>query len=73
MTDAGTLFDLEPRYCMDTNVIVSFLSESDDEYYGADIFVEQWSQIEGLIASGQIVAPRQVSASWRTTPRRSRR
>lgn len=60
MTDEGTLFHLEPRYCIDTNVIVSFLSESDDEYYGADIFAEQWHQIERLIIGSEIIAPRQV-------------
>lgn len=60
MTEILSLFELEPRYCIDTNVIVSFLSQSDDEYYGADIFPVHWRQIETLVASGQIVAPRQV-------------
>lgn len=54
------LFEIEPRYCIDTNVIVSFLSESDDEYYGADIFPDHWDRICRLIASGDIVAPRQI-------------
>jgi Domain of unknown function (DUF4411) len=54
------LFNIEPRYCIDTNVIVSFLSDSDDEYYGADIFPDHWSQIETMITNGEIVAPRQV-------------
>jgi len=60
MTDTGMLFDIEPKYCIDTNVIVSFLSESNDEYYGADIFPDHWKQIESLIDGGQIIAPRQV-------------
>lgn len=60
MTVVGTLFDIEPAYCIDTNVIVSFLSETDDEFYGADIFTEQWHQIEKRIAAGEIIAPRQV-------------
>lgn len=60
MTELGTLFDVDPHYCIDTNVIVSFLSESDDEYYGADIFPDHWRQIESLIASSEIIAPRQV-------------
>ena len=60
MTGLETLFDVDPHYCIDTNVIVSFLSESDDEYYGADIFPGHWRQIESLIASSEIIAPRQV-------------
>lgn len=60
MTGSEPLFDVEPHYCIDTNVIVSFLSESDDEYYGADIFPDHWRQIETLIASSAIIAPRQV-------------
>jgi len=60
MTESGRLFDADPHYCIDTNVIVSFLSETDDEYYGADIFPDHWRQIECLIASSEIVAPRQV-------------
>jgi hypothetical protein len=54
------LFEIEARYCIDTNVLVSFLSESDDEYYGADIFPDHWALIERLITGGEIVAPRQV-------------
>lgn len=60
MIASETLFQIEPKYCIDTNVIVSFLSESDDEYYGADIFPDHWQQIATMIASGRIVAPRQV-------------
>lgn len=60
MTESDTLFDADPHYCIDTNVIVSFLSETDDEYYGADIFPDHWRQIESLIASSEIIAPRQV-------------
>lgn len=54
------LFEIEARYCIDTNVLVSFLSESDDEYYGADIFPDHWALIQRLITSGNIIAPRQV-------------
>ena len=60
MSQTGALFEIEPRYCIDTNVIVSFLSESDDEYYGADVFFDHWKQIERLIANGQMIAPLQV-------------
>jgi hypothetical protein len=54
------LFEIKPRYCIDTNVLVSFLSESDDEYYGVDIFPDHWEIIQTLITSGEIVAPRQI-------------
>lgn len=60
MSETGALFEIEPEYCIDTNVIVSFLSQSDDEYYGADVFSEHWEQIERLIANGQMISPRQV-------------
>lgn len=56
----SALFDLDVRYCVDTNVIVSFLSESDDEFYGADVFPTHWDRIETLVSEGQMVAPRQV-------------
>ena len=60
MIEPMGLFEIEPRFCIDTNVLVSFLSESDDEYYGADIFPDHWSLIQRLITSGDIVAPRQI-------------
>lgn len=62
MNHAFKLFDIEPRYCIDTNVLVSFLSESNDEYYGADIFPDHWDRICRLITSGEMVAPRQVES-----------
>ncbi len=71
MTTQGALFENEPpRYCLDTNVVVSFLKGTDDEYYGFDIFGEQWALIEHLIASGVIVAPRQVErelSKWQSS------
>lgn len=60
MSEPLTLFSVDPEYCIDTNVVVSFVSETDDEFYGADIFQAQWRSIESMIASGRIVAPRQV-------------
>ena len=70
MIGQASLFDEEPRYCIDTNVIVSFLRGTDDEYYGADVFAPQWRLIEGLMGSGAMVAPRQVEAEllkWNKT------
>ncbi len=61
MNETGALFEIEPEYCIDTNVIVSFLSESDDEYYGADVFSDHWKQIERLIVGGRMIAPLQVA------------
>ena len=61
MTTQDALFDPEPpRYCIDTNVVLSFLKGTDDEHYGADVFAPQWAVIERLILSGVIVAPRRV-------------
>lgn len=60
MSNPTTLLTLDPRYCVDTNVIVSFLRRSDDEHYGSDVFAPQWAHIERMIASNAIIAPRQV-------------
>ena len=60
MTDAYTLFSIESRYCIDTNVIVSFLHEDDGEPYRRDAFAAQWSVVETMIGSGEIIAPRRV-------------
>ena len=54
------LFEMPAEYCIDTNVIVSFLSESDDEVYGSGVFAAYWDLIEGLINEGRVIAPRQV-------------
>ena len=71
MTTQAALFETEPpRYCIDTNVVLSFLKGTDDEHYGADVFAPQWAVIENLIASGVIVAPRQVEhelTPWQKT------
>jgi hypothetical protein len=60
MIRQASLFDEEPRYCIDTNVIVSFLRGTDDEFYGSDVFAPQWLFIEELATKGAIVAPREV-------------
>ena len=67
----GTLFDQDPHYCIDTNVIVSFLVESDDEPYGRDVFGPQWTFVEALIGSGRIVAPRQIQRELEKWKRRN--
>lgn len=35
MSGQGDLFATQAKYCIDTNVIVSFLRGTDDEHYGA--------------------------------------
>ncbi|QNO38653.1 DUF4411 family protein [Protaetiibacter sp. SSC-01] len=60
MSDPSALFTIDPRYCIDTNVIVSFLHEDDEEPYRRDAFADQWDRIEQMINSGEIVAPRRV-------------
>jgi len=70
MSGQASLFDEEPRYCIDTNVIVSFLRQTEDEYYGSDVFAPQWQYIEQLIDARAIVAPLQVErelAKWAKT------
>ncbi|UTX51447.1 DUF4411 family protein [Candidatus Saccharibacteria bacterium TM7i] len=51
---------ITPLYCVDTNTLVSFLKESDDELYGRDVFAPQWEMIESLIETGLIIAPKNV-------------
>jgi hypothetical protein len=60
MTERASLFELPARYVLDTNVVVAFLLESDDEPYGRDIMPREWDLFEQLIGSGEIVAPRRV-------------
>ena len=60
MIEQGTLFEVAARYCIDTNVVVSFLKGTDDELYGADVFAPQWTVFERLINAGEIVAPQGV-------------
>lgn len=69
MTDAARLFEIEPLYCIDTNVLVSFMYESDDEQYGRDAFAPQWDLIESAIADGKIIAPEAVETELLTWER----
>lgn len=60
MSNQSSIFDEKPRYVIDTNVIVSFMRHSDDEFYGSDVFKPQWECIENLISKGVIIAPKKV-------------
>lgn len=60
MSNQSSIFDEKPKYVIDTNVIVSFMRHSDDEFYGSDVFKPQWECIEELISKGVIIAPKKV-------------
>lgn len=60
MSNQASIFDEEARYVIDTNVIVSFIHHSEDEFYGSDVFKPQWDFIGGMLDSGVIIAPRKV-------------
>lgn len=59
-SDDWLLFDVQPSWCLDTNVVVSFLREDDSEPYSRQVMPEQWRAFEMDIASGLIVSPPQV-------------
>jgi len=51
----------DPAKCsIDTNVIVSFLGDSDSEHYPMDVFKPQWEFLERAMKDGRIVAARRV-------------
>lgn len=57
MSDASTLFESQqPRYVIDTNVILGFLKKTDDEPWGADAFPHHWRLIEAMLRDGRIVS-----------------
>lgn len=64
-----SLFDMQPLWCLDTNVVVSFLREDDEEPYSRQVLPEQWRVFERDISTGLIIAPPQVRKeleSWCT-------
>jgi hypothetical protein len=56
----GALFADSAKYAVDTNVIVSFLGDSDSEHYPLDVFKPQWNFLEAAMKDGRVVAPRIV-------------
>lgn len=60
MNNQTNLFQEKPRYVIDTNVIISFMKKSGNEFYGSDVFKPQWDFLEDFISRGIVVAPRQV-------------
>lgn len=67
LTTQGSLLHETAKYCIDTNVLISFFKQTDDENYGIDVFPQHWNFIENRISKGQIVAPvkvREELESW---------
>lgn len=60
MTESVALFTPEPRYAIDSNIVLSFLKTEDDEHYGVDVFGQQWQFLERQMKNGVIIAPRQI-------------
>lgn len=63
------LFADSAKYAIDTNVIVSFLGDSDSEHYPLDVFKPQWDFLESAMRDGRVVAPRVVETElekWAT-------
>jgi hypothetical protein len=60
MAEQASLFATDPKYCIDANVVLSFLKGSDDEHYGTDVFGPQWQFLERQMKEGLIIGPRQV-------------
>src|SRR5674476_332655 len=58
------LFADSAKYAIDTNVIVSFLGDSDSEHYPLDVFKPQWDFLESAkSASCVILGSQSPSAS----------
>jgi len=60
MSEQDGLFATEPKYALDSNVVLSFLKTEDDEHYGVDVFAAQWQFLERHMKEGKIIAPRQI-------------
>jgi hypothetical protein len=60
MREPDTLFAVTAKYSIDTNVILSFLGDSDAEHYPLDVFKPQWEFLERAMKDGRIVGARRV-------------
>lgn len=56
----AALFETPAAWCLDTNVVLSFLREDDDEHYSRQVFPDAWRMFESDISTGLIIAPPQV-------------
>ncbi len=63
MGNDHTLFVVQaPRYVIDTNVVLGFLKQTDDEAWGADAFPAHWKRIEAMLTDGRMVSTTSVLA-----------
>jgi len=63
MLDEAALFALPaPLYVIDTNVILGFLKQTDDEAWGADAFPVHWQRVEAMLRDGRVVGTTSVLA-----------
>ncbi len=60
MAEPHTLFAVTAKYSIDTNVVLSFLGDSDAEHYPIDVFKPQWEFLERAMKDGRIVGARRV-------------
>ncbi len=51
-----------PLYVIDTNVILGFLKQTDDEPWGSDSFPRHWQRIEAMLSDGRVVSTASVHA-----------
>lgn len=64
--------NLFEKYSIDTNVIVSFLGDGDDERYPVDVFGPQWAFLETAFKDGRAVAAKRVATELRKWERLDR-
>lgn len=57
-----SLFEIAPLWCLDSNILLSFFREEDDEPYSRNLMPDLWRVLNSDINSGLIVAPPQVRA-----------
>lgn len=63
MLDEAALFALPAPLCViDTNVILGFLKQTDDEAWGADAFPVHWQRVEAMLRDGRVVGTTSVLA-----------
>jgi hypothetical protein len=64
-----TLFE---KYSIDTNVMMSFLGDGDDELYPVDAFGPQWEFLEAEFKDGRVVAAKWVATELKKWERLDR-
>lgn len=54
------LFEAQAKYSIDTNGIVTFLGDGDDELCPVNVFGPQWTFLEAAIGAGRVISARRV-------------